>query len=403
MSIKGYAAPEVERTYARAQELCRQIEEVPQLFQALWGLRRFYFMQGALPTARQLGEQLLTLAQKTQNSAFLLEAHEALGATLMFQGDFVYARAHEERGIDCYNPRQHHSLAFLYGQDPGVRCLAYAAWIYWFLGYPEQARKRTAEALTLARKLAHPFSLAWALACTAFLYQFLRDSQQTQNTAEEVLRLSQEQGFSFMNAWCDFWCGWVLAQQGEVKKGLTQMHRGLTAYRTGGAEVGWPYLLTLLAETCGQGGQMEEGLRLVAEALATMEKNTDRCYEPELYRIKGELILQQASVQGIRSNIPNDSKLREQNSRFKGDNTPSTTRNLQSEAEESFRRAIVIARERQAKIFELRAAMSLSRLWKRQGKRDAAREMLEEIYGWFTEGFDTADLQEAKALLAELT
>src|SRR5689334_16024807 len=161
----------------------------------------------------------------------------------MFQGDFVSARVHEEQGIGCYDPQQHHSLALVYGQDPGVRCLAYAAWIYWFLGYPEQARKRTSEALTLARELSHPFSLAWALACTAFLYQFLRDSRQTQVTAEEALRLSQEQGFSFMNPYIDFWRGWTLAQQGEVKKGLTQMHRGLTDYRAGGGGVGWPFLL----------------------------------------------------------------------------------------------------------------------------------------------------------------
>jgi predicted ATPase len=278
------------------------------------------------------------------------------------------------------------SLAFLYGQDPGVRCLAYAAWIYWFLGYPEQARERTAEALTLARELAHPFSLAWALACTGFLYQFLRDSQQTQNTAEEVLRLSQEQGFSFMNAWCDFWCGWVLAQQGEVKKGLTQMHRGLTAYRTGGAEVGWPYLLALLAETSAQGGQIEQGLQLVAEALATLEKNTDRCYEPELYRIKGELVLQS----GVRS-----PESQEENQKAK-------MTDPQAEAEGCFQQAILIARERQAKMFELRAVMSLSRLWQQHGKKAEARQMLAEIYGWFTEGFDTTDLKEAKALLEKL-
>jgi predicted ATPase len=296
MALKGYAAPEVEQIYARARELCRLIDDIPQLFRALWGSRRFYFMQGTLPTAHELGDQLLALAQKTQNSAFLLEAHEALGATLMFQGDFVAAREHEEQGIKCYDPQQHHSLAFLYGQDPGVRCLAYAAWIDWFLGYPEQARKRTTEAIALARKLVHPFSLAWALACTAFLQQFLRDEQQTQTTAEEVLALAREQGFLFLHAWGDFWCGWVLARRGEKIKGLEQMYRGLEAHRAAGAEVGWPYLLALLAETNLQGGQIEEGLRWVAEALATLEKNTDRCYEPELHRIKGELLLAQSQA-----------------------------------------------------------------------------------------------------------
>jgi predicted ATPase/class 3 adenylate cyclase len=391
MAIKGYAAPEVERTYARARELCRQIEEIPQLFRALWGLRRFYFMQGTLQTARELGEQLLTLAQKTQNSAFLLEAHEALGATLMFQGDFVSARVHEEQGISCYDPQQHHSLAFLYGQDPGVRCLAYEAWILWFLGYPEQALKRTSEAITLARELAHPFSLVWALACTAFLCQFLRDGQQTQNAAEEALKLSQEQGFSFMNAYGDFWCGWVLAQQGEVKKGLTQMRHGLAAYRAGGAELGVPYLLALFAETCGQGGQIEEGLQSVAEALSILKKNTDLCYEPELYRLKGELTLQQFGVRSQGQSRP-----------AKTGQDKSEARSPESEAEECFWKAITIARRQSAKALELRAAMSLSGLRQRQGKKDEARQLLAEVYNWFTEGFDTKDLQEAKALLEEL-
>jgi predicted ATPase/DNA-binding winged helix-turn-helix (wHTH) protein len=393
MALKGYAAPEVEQIYARAQELCRLTDDSPQLFRALWGSRRFYFMQGTLPTARALGAQLLALAQKTQNSAFLLEANEALGATLMFQGDFVAAREHEERGIKYYDPQQHHSLAFLYGQDPGVRCLAYAAWIDWFLGYPDQARKRTAEAIALARELVHPFSLAWALACTAFLQQFLRDEQQTQTTAEEVLALAREQGFLFLHAWGDFWCGWVLAKRGENIKGLEQMHRGLEAHRAAGAEVGWPYLLALLAETNLQGGQIEEGLRWVAEALATLEKNTDRCYEPELYRIKGELLLAQSQAK---------QKAKGKKQKAKITNPQLLTPDPQSEAEAYFQQALSLAHQRQAKMFELRAAMSLSRLWMQQGKRDVARKMLTEIYDWFTEGFDTADLREAKTLLAEL-
>ncbi|MBI3800645.1 MAG: AAA family ATPase [Deltaproteobacteria bacterium] len=402
MSIKGYAAPEVERTYARAQELCRQIEEVSQLFRALWGLRRFYFMQGTLPTARKLGEQLLALAEKTQNSSFLLEAHEALGATLMFQGDFVSARMHEEQGIGCYDPQQHHSLALLYGQDPGVRCLAYAAWVLWFLGYPEQARERASEAITLAREHPHPFSLAWALACAAFLHQFRRDREKTQELADAVITLSREQGFSFLQAWADFWYGWVLAQQGETAKGIAQMQRGLAAHRAAGAEVGWPYLLALLAETCGQGGQTEEGLRLVAEALTTLEKNTDRCYEPELYRIKGNLILQKFQVSDLKFHGQIKPEAKSKGQKASMTNPQALTSNPQAEAEAYFQQAIVIARERQAKIFELRAVLSLSRLWLYQGKRSAARQMLVEIYGWFTEGFDTVDLQEAKALLAEL-
>src|SRR5262249_43631676 len=174
------------------------------------------------------------------------------------------------------------------------------AWIDWFLGYPEQARRKATEAVALARRLAHPFSLVWALACAAFLQQFLRDSQQTQKIADEALTLSQEQGFSFMYPYVEFWRGWSLAQQGRLRDGFAQMHRGLTDYGTGGGGVGWPFLLALLAETSVQVGKIKEGLQFVDEALTVIEKNTDRCYEPEVYRIKGELKLQKSKKNILR-------------------------------------------------------------------------------------------------------
>jgi predicted ATPase len=305
-----------------------------------------------------------------QDPAVLLEAHRALGQTFCWLGAFPLARAHLEQGIALYDPQQHRSHAFLYGRDPGVDCYSYAAWTLWLLEYPEQALKCDNEALTLAQQLSHPFSLAFALAFAGLLHTFCRERQVTQEQAEATMTLSTEQGFPHWLALGTFFRGWALAAQGE--EGTAQMRQGMAAWRAVGAELARPYYLALLAEACAKGGQTEEGLSLLAAALALVHKTGERFCEPELYRLKGELLLAQSTRQTV-------------------------------EAETCFHQALDIARRQEAKSWELRAAMSLSRLWQRQGKRDAARQLLAEVYGWFTEGFDTADLQEAKALLEELT
>ena len=375
IATKGYGAPEVEHTYTRGRELCQQLSETPQLFLALSGLRHFYEVRAELQTARGLGEQLLTLAQGVQDPALLVQAHFALGETLFWLGDFLRARTLQEQGIAFYNPHQHRSQALLYGQDPGMACRTYAAFALLRLGYPDQALTRLREALTLAQELSHPFSLAWAFACVTWLHQFRREWLLTQQCAEAVMRLSTEHGFPFMGAWGTIFRGWTLAAQGQ-EEGIAHMRQGLSIHRSTGAELGRPYLLALLAEAYGQGGQTGEGLNIVAEALEAVNKTEERQYEAELYRLKGELSLK-SKVQGLQSKI-------------------------EEEAEMYFHKAVDIARRQQAKPWELRAAMSLSRLWQQQGRRTDAYDLLAPIYGWFTEGFDTADLQEAKALLDKL-
>jgi TOMM system kinase/cyclase fusion protein len=378
-NTRGPAAPEVLHAYARARTLCQQVGATPQLFQVLRGLWYFYLHRVELPTARELGEQLLTLAQRIGDPGLLLEAHYALGNTLNYLGDFVTTEAHFEQGIALYNPQQHRDHAFRYGQDPGVICRAYAALTLWWLGYPDQAIQRSHEAMTLARELEHPFSLGIALVFAAWLHQFRREGQLAQERAEAGIAVATEQRFTVLRAQGTIFRGWALAQQyaepeaGQRlrEEGIAQMQQGLGAWRATGAKVFRPYGLSLLAEAYAHVGRIDEGLGLLVEALAVANDTGERRWEAELHRLKGELLL----------------------ARFAEHD---------ADAEACFHQALDIAGYQRAKSWELRAAMSLSRLWQRQGKRAEARALLAPIYGWFTEGFDTADLQAAKALLAEL-
>ena len=370
-ATRGMAAPEVGQVYARARELCQQVEETPQLVPVLRGLWEFYELQGALQTARELGEQLLTLAQRIREADLLLVAHNVLGDTLIWLGEFADARAHLEQGLALYHPQAHRTHAFLYGYDSGVHCLAFGAWALWYLGYPDQALRRIHDALSLAQELAHPFSLAFALAFAAWLHQLRQEGPATHERAVALMTLATEQGFPFWSAWSTILQGWAFAAQGQRAEGIAQMRQGIAAWRATGAELQRPYYLALLAEAYGQAGQAAEGLRVLAEALTAVHTTGECQHEAELYRLQGECLLTQ--------------------------DVPDT-----HEAERCLRQAVAVARQQQAKAFELRAAMSLSRLWQHQGKRAEAYELLAPIYGWFTEGFDTPDLQEAKALLEAL-
>ena len=371
-ATKGQAAPEVGHTYSRARELCRQGAETPQLFRVLWGLWYFHVVRAELQTARELGEELLTLAQHLQDPVYLQGAHFALGSTLLYLGEFPLSRQQWEQSLALYDPQQHDAHAVLFGWDLGVFGRAQAPHALWSLGYPDQALAMSREALTLAQELSHPFSLAVALDYAAMLHQFRREPHAVHERAEAAIALCTEQGFAYYLAWGTTMQGWAQVAQGQDEEGLAQMRRGLAALRATGAALRLPYYLALLAEACGQTGQAAEGLTLLAEALAQAHKTGESWTEAELHRLKGELLLM--------------------------DCLPTTTRRLK----DVFHQALAIARRQQAKSWELRAAMSLSRLWQQQGKRAEAYELLAPIYGWFTEGFDTADLQEAKALLEEL-
>jgi class 3 adenylate cyclase/predicted ATPase len=341
---KGPAAPEVEQTYAQAQALCAQLGETPQLFQTLRGLCRFYQSRGALQTARELGEQLSRLAQRAAAPTPRLEAHDALGSTLFFLGEYAAAWTQLKQGITLTDPSMQQALALRIGEAPGVRCLAYAALTLWCLGYPAQAVRRSQEALDLAQELSHSHSLAYAQHFAAFLHHRRREPP----------------------------ASLALALQGQGEAGLAQTRQGMAAVLATGQALARPLCLIMRAEAAGYAGQVDEGLRLLTEALAALKASGRSDLLAEAYRLQGGLLLHQAVLDA-------------------------------AQAERCFQQALDIARRQRAKSWELRAALSLTRLWQRQGKHAEARELLAPIYGWFTEGFDTADLQEAKALLQELS
>jgi predicted ATPase len=421
MATKGYAASEVGTAYTRARELCQQIGKIPQLFPVLFGLWVFHTVRAEHEKARELAGLLLSLAQSAQDSALLLEAHHALGQTFFFLGELAPARIHLEQGITLYDLHQHHSLAFLYGAgDPGVFCQGFVAFALWLLGYPDQALKKSHEALVLAQELSHPHSLASTLTHGAMLHYLRREVQATQERVEVLITLSHEQGFPFWLAVGLTWQGWVLAEQGQEEEGITQIHQGRAAIRATGARQGEPHGAALLAGAYGKMGKAEEGLNALAEALAAVDKTGERWYEAELYRLRGELTL----VQSKASLGQVSDKFQTSQEKSEDPNPQPLTFNMRVEVEECFLKAIAVARRQQAKSLELRAVMSLVRLRQQQAQEHASRnthhassntdhasrsrldeahQMLSEIYNWFIEGFDTKDLQEAKALLAELT
>jgi class 3 adenylate cyclase/predicted ATPase len=297
MATKGYAAPEVEMAYVRARELCQQLEArsgvpLPVLFPVLHGLYRFYIVRANFQTAQELGERLLTLAQSVQDPALLLEAHLALGIILFFLGELVPAREHVERGIALYDPQQHRSHAFLYGQDPGVICRCYAAWALWHLGYPNQGLQRISEALTLAEELSHPYSLVFALCIAAMQHQHRREGPATQERVEAAVLRSTEQEFLFWLAWGTILRGWALAEAGQSEEGIAQMRQGLQTWQAIGVEIARPYALARLTEAYGKSAQVDEGLTVLAEALTAVHITGERFYEAELHRLRGELLLQ---------------------------------------------------------------------------------------------------------------
>jgi predicted ATPase len=371
IATKGPTASEVEQTYARARHLCEHLEAPPQLFPVLRGLWNYYHVRAEYQTAHALGEQLLTLAQQSQDPALLVAAHRALGVTLFRLGAVASAHTHLTQGIALYAPQQHRASVFLYGDDSGVVCHSYASRTLWSLGYPDQGLARSHEAVTLAQQVAHPFSLVLALSAAALFHQLRREGHTAQEYAEAAISLTTEQGFQHWRAYSAILRGWALAQQGQAKEGIEQINQGLMDYRATGAEAMRPYFLALLAEAYGTTGEPEAGLTVLTEALTQADKTGERWWEPELYRLKGELLLQLSS-----------------------DN--------QAEAETCFRHALEIARSQQAKSLELRTATSVAKLWQQQGKRQEAHDLLAPVYHWFTEGFDTANLKDAKALLEML-
>ena len=366
-ATKGYGAVEVEQTYVRSRELCREMGDPPELFPALRGLAAFYVGRARYETALELGELLLALAQRTGSDAQRLEAHLSLGGALYFRGDFASALTHIEQVISCYDPARHHAHAALYGQDPSVLALGFKAVVLWFLGQPSQALSADQLALTRAQEMGHRFSQALALCMSAYLHLLRREAQAAESQANATLALANEYEFAYLAAEALIYRGWALTQQFREKDGIRLIREGLAAFEATGAVAGKTAYLAILAEACARCGQDQAALNALDEAFTLADQIGENLCTAELHRLKGELLLRQ--------------------------------RGAASAAESYFVRALDVANRQGAKSLQLRAAVSLARLWADQGKRNDACELLKPIYGCFTEGFETLDLREARDFL----
>jgi predicted ATPase len=334
-------------------------------------LTSFYESRGEHHTALEIGKRLYSMAEHTGVPLLVAGGHIALAMINNYLGEFAQSLAHLKHVIASYDPQRDHAMAILYGPDFGVASLSYVSTVSCLLGYPEQGLKHSQEAIALAQELSHPHSLTLAHGVAGWFHVFRLDAQAAQEHAEACLCLSTEHGFPYMSTMAHIIHGWALSEQGQVEEGIVEIRQGTADHEATGAKLGQPHHLAVLAQACGKAGQIEEGLVTLAEALEVTIRTDERWCEAKLHRLRGEFLLMQDADVG--------------------------------EVEACFQEAIEVARQQQAKMFELRAVMSLCRLWQEQGKREDARQMLSEIYDWFTEGFDTPDLVEAQTLLAELS
>jgi predicted ATPase len=372
MATQGFAVPEVERAFVRARDLCEQEGEAPQLFRALIGQYTFHLSRAEHERVGELVEDLLRLARGTRDPMQILLARIVMGEAATWRGEFSQARECLEEAIERHDPQGFRNREdFFLQADPGSWALDNLGWTLWHLGYPEQALTRSREAVAVPRELSRPFSEANALVYANQVHWFRGESRALLEGAEALIALSSEQGFLQLVGFGAFQRAVALAEQGQLQEGIGGMRAIVEAMRGAAAALGSPMMIATLAEAHGKAGQAEEGLALIAEAQEFVAKTGERMAEAELHRIKGELLLAQSPCDQVG-------------------------------AETSFREALDVARRQSAKSDELRAATSLARLWQQQGRRQEARDLLAPVYDWFTEGFDTRDLKDAKALLEEL-
>ncbi len=367
IATKGYAASEVEQTYSRARELCQPLEDPSVLFPALFGLWSYYITRAEYGPTRKLAEQIFALARQHNDSALLLQAHRALAETSFVLGEFASTREHGVRGKSLYDSRQHRDHTLLYAEEPGVFCHALTAWALWNLGYPDQALQESLEALSLAQEASHPFSLAMALTIVTQVCQMRGDNLAVRKWAREGITLAVTEGFPFWETWGTILHGWALAQLGQGEEGSAQIQQALEVYP---AVEFRTWNLALLAEAYERGGRIDEGNSAVAEALVMVEQTGERFYEAELYRLKGELLL---NAERRRQNDERRTKEEEQDSVPIHHSSFSVHHSEQAEA--CFLQALEVSRKQHAKSLELRAATSLARLWQQQGKSYRSAEV----------------------------
>jgi predicted ATPase len=378
MHIKGHAAPDTKASVDRARTLIERAEalgEPPEdpllLFSILYGFWVTNFVAFNGDVVRELAAHFLALAEEQGATAPLMIGHRLMGSSLLCTGEIAEGRAHYDQAIALYDPVKHRPLATRFGQDVEAATLSYRAQALWMLGYPDAALADAEHALSSARAIDHPATLMYALGTTS--PAVIHCGKYTPATAvvDELVALANEKGASFWKAGVMMLQGWLSAQSGKASDAVQMINSGLIAYRSTASTAIVPWYLSCLARAHADIGQSDDARRCIGEALTAVETTKERVWEAEANRVAGEIALMSPERDAAK-------------------------------AEAYFERALAVARKQQAKSWELRAAMSMARLWRDQGKSQQARELLAPIYGWFTEGFDTLDLKEAKSLLDEL-
>jgi len=368
-AVKGNAAPETGHAYTRARRLWEQLGSPVEFLGVPFGLSLHHVFRGELDLALRLDEDLLRLSRQRNDSAGLVLGHYSTGRDLMFAGRLALSRSHLEAAPALYDPLAHCSLVHQAGTHPQLVSRSVLGFVLFGLGYPDQALTQSSAAIAEARRLAHPPSLAVNLSIGARLLSLVGDNPALDERADQLVEVATEQGFPHWRGEGTIFRGWVKVRNGDVAEGISLLRSGTGIYRATGAEMFMPHYIALLARASEIAGQVEEALALLDEALQIAERTGERWFEAELNRHKGQLQLRQGQTKA---------------------------------AEELYRKALSIAAEQEAKLWELRAAVSVARLWGEQGRRPEARDLLAPVYRWFTEGFDTPDLKDAKAVLDEL-
>jgi predicted ATPase len=374
MGGKGYSDPEVATVLESAHRLVTEIAAAgtPQHFAVLYGLWAFHYVAGQPEAARLRAAEFLSFAQSGTASGPLLIGHRILATSLIMIGDYCGAFPHVETAASLYRPEEHREFAFRYGQDIGVAALVYLSLALWHRGYPARSAKAADRALEHSRQFGHAHTLAYALWHIGAKAIFVRRLDEAGACANEYVALADEHGFPHWAAYGRIVQGWVAARNGDTTAGIALIREGLARTEATGSRNYYPFHLGLFAEALALAGEIDEGLAILDQALANSAASGQKGTDAELHRLRGELTRQ----------LPRPDP---------------------AQAEASFRTALAIAREQGTRGYELRAAISLARLSGEQGRRGEGCELLAPVYGWFTEGFDTADLKEAERLLDKLT
>lgn len=366
IAIEGYASPSVGKVYMKARELYDQLGDTPDVSEVLWGLWTFHMLSAELETARDIAEEFLRLAERLPYPGLAMRGHWALEITFTHLGNYPRALEHYEKAFALYDPAQHRDDSFLYALNPGVAMPCFAAWALWFMGLPDQALNTMDQALALARELSEPHGIAHAFMFASVLHHFRREYYLTQHYANVVIEASRAHGLAMYEGMATIMKGWTIGEEGRNGEAIEEMRAGLAALEATGTYLVRPHFLALLAQSLACADQRDEALYLFDKAIAMVNLKGEAYYESELYRLKGELLLKDNNV---------------------------------TNAEQCFKRSMVIAESQEAKSWQLRTAMSLTRFYRSHGRTEEAQSLVAPVYKSFTEGFETADLREAAVFL----